>query len=472
MGRASLPYTTKDYESLRREVVARIPQLTDRWTDFNPTDPGMVLLELFCGVADMLFYYLDAQTAEAFLPTARQRQNLINLCKLIGYRLDGPVAASTELRFSLPAALESDISIPAHAVCRARLSDGAIVEFETTESLVIPHGAVTATVAARQGKRKSESFKARDVKNQRIRLAGKNIAHGIIGVTVAGETWTEVPHFVESAADARHYRTETDAQGVTTVLFGDGINGVVPMSGASVVVDYLETLGAAGNLGVNTVRELASFVYLDGSLLQVHVTNPIPATGGADPEALDHARLHAPVELASLWKAVTKTDFQALAEGYPGVAKVQVLDTNDCANIRYYVVNLAVAPNGGGYCSPGLKQELAAHLENRKVITTEVNLFDPLYREIAVDAEVVAYSAEDIALVRGRVETALQDFFAFNRMGFGQSVYQSDLIALLDGVRGVSYVHLYAPSGDVLIRPGEIPVLGALNLDIKRGGQS
>ncbi len=92
-----------------------------------------------------------------------------------------------------------------------------------------------------------------------------------------------------------------------------------------------------------------------------------------------------------------------------------------------------------------------------------MNLFDPRYREIAVDAEVVAYSTEDSALVRSRVEAALRDFFAFDRMAFGQSVYQSDLIALLDGVRGVSYVHLYAPAEDVLIRPGEIP-FGAFNL--------
>ena len=77
MGRAGIAYTNKDYESLRRELLGKVPQLTDRWTDFNASDLGVVLLELFCGVGDMLAYYLDAQAAEAFLPTARQRQNVI-----------------------------------------------------------------------------------------------------------------------------------------------------------------------------------------------------------------------------------------------------------------------------------------------------------------------------------------------------------------------------------------------------------
>ncbi|HOF17820.1 MAG TPA: baseplate J/gp47 family protein [Phycisphaerae bacterium] len=470
MGRASIHRTSKDYASLLRELTARIPQMTDRWMDFNPTDPGMVLLELFCGVADMLFYYLDAQTSEAFLPTARQRQNIINLCTLIGYRLDGPIAATTELRFSLAAALDADVSIPAHAVCRARLSDGSVIDFETTESTVIPRGVVTATAPARQGRRKRESFTVRDTLGQRIPLAGKNIAQGSVSVVVDGDPWTEVPHFVESGGDAAHFRTETDASGATVVVFGDGINGVVPATGASVVVAYLETLGGDGNVGANTIRELATAVYLAGAPVAIHVTNPMAATGGSAPETIDHARTHAPAELASLWKAVTKADFQALAEGYPGVAKAQVLDTNDCANIRYYVVNLAVAPNGGGYCSPSLKNDLAAHLAARKVITTEVNLFDPSYREIVVDAEIVTHSTEDPDLVRTRVETALQDFFAFDRMTFGQGVHQSDLVALLDGVRGVSYVHLYAPARDILPGPGEIPALGEVRLDVKRAG--
>lgn len=63
--------------------------------------------------------------------------------------------------------------------------------------------------------------------------------------------------------------------------------------------------------------------------------------------------------MRSLWKAVTLEDYQALAEGYPGVAKAKVLDTNACQNIRYYNVQLAIAPNGGGMprrCSSGISR--------------------------------------------------------------------------------------------------------------------
>ncbi len=306
MGRVSLPRTARDYDSLLREVTARIPQLTDRWTDFNPTDPGMVLLELFCAVADLLFHTLDAQTAEAFLPTAQQRQNVINLCKLIGYRLDGPLAATTELRFSLPFALDEDFTVPAGTACRARLATGD-VWFETSENAVVPRGQVTVTASARQGRRKHETFTLPTTP----KLNSKNAADASVRLSVDGVAWSEVADFQESAPDSLHFALNTDADGVITIAFGDGVSGRLPGAGSVIAVDYLETLGAVGNIGAGLVTDLVTPLYLSAQRVALSVTNPRPATGGADPETLDHARNQAPAELRSLWKAVTKTDYLA-----------------------------------------------------------------------------------------------------------------------------------------------------------------
>lgn len=209
-------------------------------------------------------------------------------------------------------------------------------------------------------------------------------------------------------------------------------------------------------------------IYHDGTRLDLVVTNPIASTGGTDRETLDHAKLQAPAELRSLWKAVTKDDYKALAEGFPGVAKAQVLDANDCDNIRYYQVNMAVAPDGGGLPSPILKRELANFIESRKVITVEVNLFDPSYRPVAIDAEVYVNPTEPPEDVRMRVEAALREFFSFEKMTFGQSVHFSDMVSLLDGVRGVSHVRLYSPLSDIEIRPGQMATLGDMHLDMRR----
>jgi len=467
MGRASISYSNKDYESLRHELLARVPQLTDRWTDFNESDLGVVLLELFCGVGDMLAYYMDAQAAEAFLPTARQRQNVINLCKLIGYRLDSPVASTTTLSFSLPSAMTEDITIPARTVCKAKLDDGD-VEFETVDDAVIPRGQTSVDVGARQGVRKSEEFVGTGDRGQKPALASTSIAQGSVRVRVGSINWEEARFFIDSAPDSKHFQVEADGLDITWIIFGDGTHGAIPPVGEIVTVEYLETLGSEGNIGRDLVTEAVSPVYHNGTRIDLMITNPTASTGGSDREALDHVKLQAPAELRSLWKAVTKDDYKALAEGFPGVAKAQVLDANDCANIRYYQVNMAVAPDGGGLPSPTLKSELAEFIESRKVITIEVNLFDPSYWPVPIDAEVYIYPTEQPEDVRMRVESALHEFFSFEKMTFGQSVYFSDVVSLLDGVRGVSHVKLYSPTSDVEIRPGQIATLGEVRLDMRR----
>ena len=254
---------------------------------------------------------------------------------------------------------------------------------------------------------------------------------------------------------------------ITWIIFGDGIHGAIPPVGETVTVECLETLGSEGNIGRELVTEIVSPIDHNGTRIDLTVTNPVASTGGSDRESLEHAKLQAPAELRSLWKAVTKDDYKALAEGFPGVAKAQVLDANDCANIRYYQVNMAVAPDGGGLPSPTLKSELAEFIESRKVITIEVNLFDPSYRTVPIDAEVCIYPTEQPEDVRMRVESALREFFSFETMSFGQSVYFSDVVSLLDGIRGVSHVTMFSPQADIEIRPGQIAALGELHLEMR-----
>ena len=467
MGRANISYTNKDYDSMRRELLVKIPLLTDRWTDFNHSDLGVVLLELFCGVGDMLAYYLDVQAAEAFLPTARQRQNVIDLCKLIGYRLDTPVTATTTLRFSLSTPLDTDLVVPSGTVCRSLLEDGQ-ADFETVEDGLISRGVLTVSVPARQGARRTETFTATGQPFQHFRLTGEAIAQGSMTVTIEDEAWSEVGHFQDNAPDSPHFMAEIDALDTATIIFGDGQNGAVPLQGEAITVTYLTTLGVKGNLAPGRITQILTPVYSEGVQVSLSVTNPVPATGGALRETIEHARRQAPAELRTLWKAVTLEDFKALAEGFPCVAKAQVLDTNDCQNIRYYNVHLAIAPDGGGLPSALLKRDLADFLERRKVITVEINLFDPIYRPIDIDAEVYAWPGEALENVRNRIEYQLNEFFAFDSVGFGQTVYQSDLVALVDRVRGVSHLNMYAPQQDIELRAGEIPALGNVNLDLRR----
>ena len=164
---------------------------------------------------------------------------------------------------------------------------------------------------------------------------------------------------------------------------------------------------------------------------------------------------------------MTKADYQALCESFPGVAKAQVLDLNDASSIRIYTVRVVIAPEGGGAPSPRLKADLYAFLEARRMVTIDIFVDEPVYHPVPVSATLYIYTGQDSAQVLQRAQSALDEYFAFTRQSFGGAVYTSDLIALLDGVNGVSHVVLHNPVIDVVLSPREIATLGDVSLTIE-----
>lgn len=382
-------YTSRDFDSLRQALVDRIPLLTDRWTDLNASDLGMTLLELFCGVGDMLAFYLDKQANETYLPTVKQLRNAINLCKLIGYQFSNPVPALTRLRFSVDQPLAQDLVIQAWTVAKTSDSEDA-VPFAIPAPVTLLAGSQAVDADAIQGRRFTETFTSTGVVDQQLLLTKSPVAQSIpknlhlwpqalasVDVLVNGAAWDQVATWYDSGVASEHFQVETDHEGKTRVVFGDGFFGKVPPSGASISVSYLVTLGAKGNVRLGVVTKREGILLQGGQPVNLRVTNTTQATGGTDRESIATARKLAPASLRSVWKLVTAPDYEnAVAEHFPSLDSVKVLTCEECRNIPYLQVVVLVKPTGGGPLASGLASQLRAFIEARKVRGTEVLLFD------------------------------------------------------------------------------------------------
>jgi hypothetical protein len=103
--RPIIDYLTKDYDGFREGMLALIPQLLPNWTDRSESDFGVVLIELFAYVADILSYYQDRVANEAYLETATQRRSVAELLRLIDYQIDPGLAARALLHIDVSANL-------------------------------------------------------------------------------------------------------------------------------------------------------------------------------------------------------------------------------------------------------------------------------------------------------------------------------------------------------------------------------
>jgi hypothetical protein len=81
----SVDYTSRDYYSLREDLIARIKARIPQWTGNDPADFGVAIVEAFAYLGDNINYYIDRVANELNIETATQRQSILNIADSYGY---------------------------------------------------------------------------------------------------------------------------------------------------------------------------------------------------------------------------------------------------------------------------------------------------------------------------------------------------------------------------------------------------
>jgi len=98
--RRNIQYINKDFTELRASLVnyART-YFPTTYTDFSPSSPGMMFMEMAAYVGDIMSFYLDNQIQETYLQYARQTNNLYELAYMFGYKPNVTQVATVDLSF-------------------------------------------------------------------------------------------------------------------------------------------------------------------------------------------------------------------------------------------------------------------------------------------------------------------------------------------------------------------------------------
>lgn len=95
MANSILKYTSRDYDSIKTDLISAISALTSTWTSREESDPGIVLVKLMAALGDMESFNFDKQALEYYAPTVTQRKNASKLFALVGYKMHWYKAAQT-----------------------------------------------------------------------------------------------------------------------------------------------------------------------------------------------------------------------------------------------------------------------------------------------------------------------------------------------------------------------------------------
>jgi hypothetical protein len=444
-------YTSRDYTALRADLVDLIPYYAPLWTNRDPADFGMTILETFAYMGDILNYYIDKSANESFIATASQRENVLQLAKLLGYRPTEPTAATCTVTFSNSSAV--NITVPRLTrVATSAVSNASTTQiiFETDAEVIVPAGSTTTTVTVTQGTTVTNEAigESNGTVNQTFELNESSVINGSISILVNGTSYTEVPYLIDYNGYDPVFSTYTDGDGVTSVTFGDGISGRVPPNTAQITATYRVGGGAAGNVAANTIKFITNFSASGLTVLNKYISTAIPgaASGGADQESTDSIRLSAPSSVKTLNRAVSLSDYASLVVQVSGVAKATSI-----ADV-YTSVTVYFAPYGdSGVQVDGvtpsatfnnLKAVVSAYMTDKIPANTTVTFQPPSYVTVLIDASITVLPQYKQSLVETDVYAILSELLAFENVAFGDRITLQDVMTTIAAVEGVGRVSI------------------------------
>ncbi len=276
-------------------------------------------------------------------------------------------------------------------------------------------------------------------------------------------TWTPAPDLLAARATDTNFVLEIESDGTAHLRFGDDTNGMRPPSGTSFTASYRIGNGTAGNVGAE------SLVFLAGDPRIQSCTNPLPASGGLDPETSDQIRRRAPQAFLTQERAVTMSDYATVTE-----ANSQVEDS--AAMLRWtgswYTVFITAEPQCGGNLSRSLRRTLTQYVNRYRLAGQDIKLEGPNYVSLEINLTICIdpeYFQSDVeqsllqVLGSGTLPDGQPALFAPGFFKLGQTVYLSPIYAAARTVAGVQTVTatVFQPQGvdtEIYLRKGEIPL--------------
>jgi uncharacterized phage protein gp47/JayE len=451
-----IDYTSRDFDGLVADLIARIPDYLPEWTNTGDSDFGILLVQLFAYMGDTLNYYIDRIAQEAFLQTATQRQSVLQIAAMLGYvpvqrtaavipiTFDNAATPNRNggLQFTISASAGGPVTIPVGTqVTTAAGADGsAPIIFETATARTIAIGGtdwVNATEGVTTTLESVGQSNGRD--SQTFRLANPNVIFGSVVVYVTegpgtvgspvNVQWNYFARLSDAGPIDSAYTLSQDSSNNTYVSFGDTVSGRVPPPGTNILVTYRTGVGSSGNVGANSIVGTVQAVVGLSS-----VTNTVAATGGTDPESIDSMRISIPRSIKSLNRAVTVADYANLALQVPGVARATAAG-NFFTSITTYI-----APTNGGQPSTSLNTAVSQYLAPRSLVGVAVTVAGPRYISVNFTATVFVKAQYNQASVINACTAAYNLFYLFDNQDFGNVIVVGDMYRLLEAVVGVDYI--------------------------------
>ncbi len=233
----------------------------------------------------------------------------------------------------------------------------------------------------------------------------------------------------------RVYITGTTGDGRTTVTFGDGVHGArLPTGQENVRARYRFGTGRAANVQADRITQA-----ITRPLGVTAVTNPRPASGGADADGPALTRRTIPLAVGALDRLVSVRDYEDFSRSRAGIGRASAVELFDGRRRMLHVTVAGTADvliTEDAQVLGTLRAALAEYGDARLPVRVDA-------RELVLlllAARVKLTSAYTWAWVEPRLRAALLRRLGFEGRELGRPAHLSEVLAVAQAVPGVDYV--------------------------------
>ncbi|WP_225095821.1 putative baseplate assembly protein [Streptomyces sp. CoH27] len=280
-------------------------------------------------------------------------------------------------------------------------------------------------------------------------------AASTLRIRVDGVLWHEVDTLAAAGPHDRVYTTSTTEDGRIRVTFGDGVHGSrLPGGHENVRATYRTGIGRSANLAAEKITQLAT-----RPLGVTGVTNPLPASGGADPEGTAGStdtrtltrgftprRRQIPLAVSALDRLVSVPDYADFTRARAGIGRATAAQLFDGRRQLVHVTvagvdDIPIAADSG--LLTALRASLAEYGDLR--LPVQVAVREKVLLLLA--AQVTVGQDHDWEQVEPALRSALLARFGFDARELAQPAYLSEVLATAHFVPGVDHIEVTAFTG-------------------------
>ncbi|MGN0413400.1 MAG: hypothetical protein ACI4FV_10230 [Lachnospiraceae bacterium] len=224
--------------------------------------------------------------------------------------------------------------------------------------------------------------------------------------------WKEVDNFDRSTAGDRHYMVDRMN---SRLHFGDGVHVQVPRNtkGTAFKVIIRRCDGELANVDAGMIGDS-----LGGMMFVDRIYNPIQAYGGTKMETVEEALRRGTSLLSTRNRLISALDYERETLGFSRqIAQAKVI-TNQKKDGSFSpgavsIVVLMEDYQEGEHSFLHMKQRLRRHLLNQcelSVVESELEIVEPIFAEISVEAWVSVLQGEDTFEVQQNLHHVLEEY--------------------------------------------------------------